>query len=427
MSYNFQRATQAIFFKFEKPKFEGQILEELMLAKPSYFNETNNTIEKFLEVNPKVKIGFFRWGLADGEKNKKVENEGIERQFIKCNKPNKNKILFICVKWLATNFWNQPEPLVEPPAVFDVPIVEVVAETETATILEEVVLPANVSIPEPEPIPPLPLGNPNQKPSTKTFNGREYYSANELKENYPEYFRGIKKGHIRGIIELKGIPKETECVYAMLVKKDLTWKLYPATTKPAGLFISKDWCDENMFDKSTSSDEEVKVKSKYEIAPHVIEVSDERMFKDLNGEPIPIEIRGNLINGQLDEDNLYFNLDDTSKGFGIPNLYMAVIKDETSYVENEDYKKFYVKNSHGANIYNVYICPEEKIGVQVFLTYNGLLRVLMVSRNANAKKFRKWATHILFTHQFGNKDQKQQLASTLLGQPCDVVKRCMSN
>jgi hypothetical protein len=51
MSYNFQRATQAIFFKFEKPKFEGQILEELMLAKPSYFNETNNTIEKFLEVS----------------------------------------------------------------------------------------------------------------------------------------------------------------------------------------------------------------------------------------------------------------------------------------------------------------------------------------------------------------------------------------
>jgi hypothetical protein len=50
----------------------------------------------------------------------------------------------------------------------------------------------------------------------------------------------------------------------MLVKKDLTWKLYSATTKPAGLFISKDWCDENMFEKPTSSDEDPTVKSKYE-------------------------------------------------------------------------------------------------------------------------------------------------------------------
>jgi hypothetical protein len=195
----------------------------------------------------------------------------------------------------------------------------------------------------------------------------------------------------------------------------------------AKLFISKDWCDENMFDKSTSSDEEVKVKSTYETAPLVIEVSDERMFKDLNGEPIPIEIRGNLINGQLDEDNLYFNLGDISKGFGMPNLCRVIIDDDRDgYIENDDYKKFYVKNSGGTKGSNASFCPTREIEVQVFLTYNGLLRVLMVSRNANAKKFRKWATHILFTHQFGNKDQKQQLASTLLGQPCDVVKRCMS-
>jgi hypothetical protein len=178
-----------------------------------------------------------------------------------------------------------------------------------------------------------------------------------------------------------------------------------------------------MFEKSTSNDEEVKVKSNYELAPPVIEVSDEMMFKHLNGEPMPIEIRGNLINGQLDEDNMYFNLDDTSKGFGIPNLYIAVINnDRDGYIEGEDYKKFYVKNSSGAKVINDYICPTRQIELKVFLTYNGLLRVLYVSRNDTTKKFRKWATHTLCTHQFGSKEQKQKLASHLVGVSYDVYK-----
>lgn len=84
----------------------------------------------------------------------------------------------------------------------------------------------------------------NNTPNTINFNGRDYYSANELKEKYPQFFRGLKKGKIRTIIDIKNIPEETECVYAMLVKKVSAWILYPKTVKKASLFISKDWCDE---------------------------------------------------------------------------------------------------------------------------------------------------------------------------------------
>ena len=50
----------------------------------------------------------------------------------------------------------------------------------------------------------------------------------------------------------------------------------------------------------------------------------------------------------------------------------------------------------------------------LYLTYNGLLRVLYVSRNKNTKQFRKWAEEKLFTIQFGSKENKEELASELL-------------
>jgi len=163
------------------------------------------------------------------------------------------------------------------------------------------------------------------------------------------------------------------------------------------------------------------------IAPQVIELPENIMFKDLNEEPMDIEIRGNIINGQLNKDNLYFNLDDISQKFKIPNIYQKVIReDRDDYIDCLHYKKYFVKNSVGANVANCDFCPEEKIGVQVFLTFWGLCKLLFNSNTPNALQFQDWALKILFTHQFGNKDQKQQLASTLLGQPCDVVKRCMS-
>jgi len=414
-NYPFEPASQDRFFNIDGYT-TAHIFKELMLARPDLFDETNNTIEKFAAKYPKVDIRTFRHGFVDKVSDKKAANEGIPRVFIKCNKNNQHAIAFVPTEWCDQNFWNQPEPVVEPPVVapvIDVSVVEVLAETETVVLEEEVVLPPpNVSIPEPDQT--AITSNPNQKLDTTNFNGREYYLANDLKEKYPEAFRGIKKGHIRDIVRHRVIPEE-ECVYATQINI-MTWKLSNKSVDKAKLFISKDWWDEHIFEKSTSSDEDPTVKTKYDIAPPVIEVSDEMMFKDLNGEPISIEIRGNLINGQLDEDNMYFNLDDTSKGFGIPNLYIAVINnDRDGYIENEDYKKFYVKNSGGAKVINDYICPTRKIEVKVFLTYEGLLRVLYVSRNANSRKFRKWATHILFTHQFASKEQKQELASQLVG------------
>jgi hypothetical protein len=42
-----------------------------------------------------------------------------------------------------------------------------------------------------------------------------------------------------------------------------------------------------------------------------------------------------------------------------------------------------------------------EIKKELYLTYTDLLRVLFVSRSGKAHIFVKWASEILFTHQFG--------------------------
>ena len=58
----------------------------------------------------------------------------------------------------------------------------------------------------------------------------------------------------------------------------------------------------------------------------------------------------------------------------------------------------------------------------MFLTYNGMLKVLFSSRSGNAEKFQDWASKILFTIQLGSVEQKNQLAGKLLGISPQVIK-----
>ena len=56
----------------------------------------------------------------------------------------------------------------------------------------------------------------------------------------------------------------------------------------------------------------------------------------------------------------------------------------------------------------------DTIKKDLFLTYRGLVRVLMVSRNKNVDKFQDWAEEKLFTIQMGTRDQKVKLGAEVL-------------
>jgi hypothetical protein len=149
-------------------------------------------------------------------------------------------------------------------------------------------------------------------------------------------------------------------------------------------------------------------------APEILELKDSEKFKDQNNNIIEIETRG-----ERKYDQIYFKVKDVSVSFDMPNLYRVIVDTDGNYKLDVDYKYFtcYVKiNSSNQTSKKIIVTKE------LFLTYEGILRVLFVSRNNKTKQFIKWATEILFTVQIGIPEQKNILISNMLGCSAKVVK-----
>ena len=92
------------------------------------------------------------------------------------------------------------------------------------------------------------------------------------------------------------------------------------------------------------------------------------------------------------------------------NLRNSIQKKNRGYVRNDDYKTFLIR---GDNVPSTETNKNNK--PSLYLTYNGLVKVLMVSRNKNVKRFQEWAIKTLFTIQMGEKKEKIKLGTGLLG------------
>jgi len=150
------------------------------------------------------------------------------------------------------------------------------------------------------------------------------------------------------------------------------------------------------------------------LAPEILELEDINKFKDENNKIIEIETRG-----KREHDQIYFKVKDVSIGFDMPNLYKNIIDSTSDYELDIHYKYFMCKNFHKKENET-----SKKILVtkELFLTYEGMLRVLFISRNKKTKQFIKWATETLFIVQIGHHEQKNMLISNILGCPAKVVK-----
>jgi hypothetical protein len=251
-------------------------------------------------------------------------------------------------------------------------------------------------------------------------NDKMYYNSKDLNEYNPEFYYGCKSKP-KKIIEKKKIP-ESEYVYANTKLSE--WKLTTADCKKSQLLISKEWVDKFYFKIETVTIQEVVERSDelavvenvgiteetkedvIEKAPPVLHLKDEEKFKDCDGNIIEIETRG-----VRHEDKIYFKVKDIMTGFGMPNLNIVLLNKDKGYERNNDYKNF---------IREIRLTKDEakttnkKFKTTLYLTYEGLLRVLFVSRNKNATIFRKWATNKLFTIQMGSKEEKIKLGTDVL-------------
>jgi hypothetical protein len=276
-----------------------------------------------------------------------------------------------------------------------------------------------------------------QQPQLIKVDGRYFYNSKDLQVFKPEFYYGCTTKP-RNIITKKGIPN-WEYIYATYEKALTRWNKSTESCKKAQLLISKQWVDENYFKSSSTLDKNKKVIIKKQIlqqpqaqqfttppppqreaealaaideeekepegheelenAPPVLHLDDSEKFHDADGNVIEIETRG-----ERDRKKIYFNVKDVSAGFEMPSLSKNLLRHiyldvQNGYERGVHYKPFKRVPSGDTN---------QKSNTSLYLTYLGLVRVLMVSRNKNVNKFQDWAEK-LFTIQFDYEDEEEKV------------------
>jgi hypothetical protein len=169
-------------------------------------------------------------------------------------------------------------------------------------------------------------------------------------------------------------------------------------------------CERNMEDNTyslndeddndnTDAESEEDEKDIVEELPKLLLLNDNEKFKDLNGNSIEIETRG-----EKHRNKIYFKASDVGKAFKMDNIKDTILRSISGYNKIDDYKIFKT---------TVIACGN-KNKTPLYLTYHGLLRVLFVSRNKNVKQFQDWAEDKLFTIQMGSKEEKIKLGTNIL-------------
>ncbi len=241
---------------------------------------------------------------------------------------------------------------------------------------------------------------------TTAINGIEYYKADDVYSKNPAYFYGCVNNP-RNIIAKKNLSDDN---YLYAYTKDNKLVLSNKTYCRAKLFLSKTWVDNNV--KGIDDTKDVNdIVNDVEMGPPEIKLEDGEYFTDCNDNEMKIKIRGDR-----EKKEFYFSVQDVAKCFELPNLEQTIMNTNSSYLHNEHYKYF----SFIGKINDLCKKTRNKF---TYLTYTGLIRCLYVSRSKNADKFQKWATNILFMHQFGSITDKIKLSSKLLGVTSEAVKQ----
>jgi hypothetical protein len=245
----------------------------------------------------------------------------------------------------------------------------------------------------------------------QVVNGLRYYKAEYVKEVCPAFFVGCMRS-VRKLVDRKKIPKNGY-MFATFIKSSNTWKPSCIEVNKAALLLTEEWVKENVPRFGNKEEKDLPV----EMAPPLLALTDDEKFKDVDGNVLEVEVRG-----ERHPDKIFFHGKDIERILSIAKI-QDILNDNTSkYEENIHYKKFIRSNTGSPG-------GEEKktcIRTKIFLSYRGLIRMLMTRRNPIAKLFEDWAINILFTHHLGTSQQKEVLASKLLGSSVESVRSFLS-
>ncbi len=240
------------------------------------------------------------------------------------------------------------------------------------------------------------------------INDKQYIIGDYIFNNAPIYSKGCRSS--RDIISKKQIEAKNY-IYARY--KDDKWIISDGKSfKFDKIFFIKSFVDKIPELKSNDIADENGVSK----APSIIQLKDDEKFTDNDGNIIEIETRG-----ERAVDKIYFKVKDVADGFEMPNLDKNIKDTKSAFIYNKHYIIF---NCNEFRISEKKTSKKITSSQQLFLTYNGILRVLFGSHNNKADIFIKWATEKLFIIQMGTNEQKLKLRDSLGVLPEAVKEVC---
>ena len=240
------------------------------------------------------------------------------------------------------------------------------------------------------------------------INKEKYISSDILFNKAPVYCKLSRTA--RELVKKKKI---TDYIFAKLVDKK--WTITDGKSyKFDKIFFKKTFVDsipEINEEKVIVDDNNV------ELAPAIIHLKEHEKFKDETGNTLEIETRG-----ERKVDGIYFKVKDVMTGFKMENIITTIIdKVKSGYIEGIHYKYFNCKKTE-----NSQNKTNKAIKKNLYLTYEGMLRVLFASHSPNVKPFIKWATESLFAIQLGQIEDKDKLVSQIKGVSYETIQELFS-
>jgi hypothetical protein len=245
------------------------------------------------------------------------------------------------------------------------------------------------------------------RPALITINNKSYFNAKLLKEYDPTFFIGTSRS-IKNIIKKRNII--TDNFHYATHSQKFGWRACVQQGTPptkATLLLLESWVISNIPKMMPDAEETKEMLYEYPEAPCMLYLKDNEKFKDCDGNPIDIETIGDRT-----PKGIYFSAKDVSRVFEMPRL-IDTLNDVRCNYDKDDYKTFVCKNTGTSG---------NNVNKQIFITYEGMIKILYSSHSKKAKTFRNWATETLFTVHIGTEDKKEELGAKLIGQSVKNIR-----
>lgn len=220
----------------------------------------------------------------------------------------------------------------------------------------------------------------------------DVYAVDDLFQYDREFFKGC---HDQGKVVRKkffgkhAVP-DADHFFGM-EKSPGVWKAFSASVTKARILLRPSWVHAHMPSMRVNEAGVVvgEVRQRYPDAPPLLQLEEHEKFRREDGSAMEVETRG-----ERHWERIYYRADDVGRGLGIDRLLDVVLNPDGGYEEGLDYVRF--------------AGPTQ--AEQIFLTHNGVLRVMFTNA-----QFQPWVARTLFSHQMGTQEQKMEVVVDSLG------------